>query len=128
MAKLSRWAIFLRAFLITLVVGQTGRVDAQGAGEADAWQVASSLDSAAAYYRYLSQYPTGAYVEQAIAALTRLGAMNRAGQGRQIPSLRSPSQDDGGGSGAGGTAAPSGRASRVDSQPDPGPGPGPDPY
>jgi hypothetical protein len=87
MAKLSRWAIFLRAFLITLVVGQSQRVDAQSQAEAEAWGVASSVDSASGYYRYLSQFPTGAYVEQAISALIRLGAMSEAVPGRQIPQL-----------------------------------------
>jgi hypothetical protein len=78
MATVSRWAIFIRAFLITLLAGTPARVGSATPDEAAAWSTAAQSDSVAAYYDYLSRYPAGEYVDRAIAALIRLGAINRA--------------------------------------------------
>jgi hypothetical protein len=86
-AKISRWAIFLRVFLVTLLMGQAGRVSPASPDEENAWSTAQSLDSPAGYYRYLQFYPAGEYIEAAISALIRLGAINEPVPGRQIPSL-----------------------------------------
>lgn len=95
MAKLTRWAVFLRVFLLVLLAGQPGRAVAASAAEENAWRAAQSQNTAAGYYRYLARYPTGEYVSSAIAALARLGAMGQAAPGRQVPSVnggRGPNQ------------------------------------
>jgi hypothetical protein len=74
-AKLSRWAVFLRVFLVTLVAGQAGRSGAAEPPEIRAWEVATTEGTAAAYYGYLAQYPAGEYVDQAIRALIAIGAI-----------------------------------------------------
>ena len=85
MAKLSRWAIFLRAFFVTLVVGQPGRVGSADQAEVNLWQSASSAGTISAYYDYLRKYPAGEYVEQALAELIRLGALEGSSAPRSLP-------------------------------------------
>lgn len=75
MAKLSRWAVFLRVFLLTLVAGQAGRSGAAEPAEIKAWEMATSEGTAASYYGYLAKYPAGEYVDQAIKALMSIGAI-----------------------------------------------------
>lgn len=91
MATVSRWAIFVRAFLITLLAGTPARVGSATPDETVAWSTAAQSDSVTAYYDYLSRYPAGAYVDRAIAALIRLGAIAPAApQVRTLPRQAAP--------------------------------------
>jgi hypothetical protein len=85
MARVSRWAIFLRAFLITLLAGSPAKVGSATADEIAAWEQAEDANTVAAYYAYLSRFPAGAYVDRAIAALVSLGAIAPAPAVRQLP-------------------------------------------
>lgn len=85
-AKLSRWTIFLRAFFVTLIVGQPGRVGSADQAEINDWQSASSAGTISAYYDYLRKYPAGEYVERALSELIRLGALEGTSTPRSIPS------------------------------------------
>lgn len=87
MARLSRWTIFMRVFLVTLIVGQPARVGGQSSSEDEAWQRAQSANTAQAYYGFLGEYPSGLYMQDAVRALRRLGALQEAQPGRQIPRL-----------------------------------------
>ncbi|HLQ19438.1 MAG TPA: hypothetical protein VK146_10705 [Tabrizicola sp.] len=44
-------------------------------GEIQAWEAAVAQNTADAYYLYLSLYPAGDYVDEAVTALARLGAI-----------------------------------------------------
>lgn len=90
MAQLSRWAIFVRAFMIALLAGAPAGVIAAASDEVAAWTTATQADSIDSYYSYLSRYPTGEYVDRAISALVRLGAISQAPKVRQLP--RAPKQ------------------------------------
>lgn len=85
MAKLSRWTIFLRAFFVTLIVGQPGRVGSADQAEINDWQSASSAGTISAYYDYLRKYPAGEYVERALSELIRLGALEGTSKPRSLP-------------------------------------------
>lgn len=91
-AQLSRWAIFVRAFLIALLAGAPARVASATSDEVAAWSAATQSDTIDAYFSYLSRYPTGEYVESAIQALTRLGAISGAPQVRELPRTPTPVQ------------------------------------
>ncbi len=91
MAKLSRWAIFLRAFFVTLIIGQPGRVGSADQAEMRDWQSAQSAGTISAYYDYLRKHPAGEYVEQALAELIRLGALENSSTPRSIPTQPAPS-------------------------------------
>jgi len=75
MAKISKWVIFARAFLITLIASQPAQVGGSEASEDQAWRAATQSNSVQAYHAYLSVYPAGAYVRDAIVALQNLGAI-----------------------------------------------------
>ena len=75
MARVSRWAIFIRAFLITLLAGTPARVGSATAEEEAAWTEAARAGTVASYYAYLSRFPAGTYVDRAIAQLIQLGAI-----------------------------------------------------
>lgn len=85
MAQLSRWAIFVRAFLIALMAGAPAQVANAVSDEVAAWASAEQADTTQAYYSYLSRFPTGEYVDRAIAALIRLGAISQGPKVRQLP-------------------------------------------
>lgn len=86
MARVSRWVIFLRAFMVTLMVGSPAKVGSATSDEVAAWEQAESAGTVAAFYAYLSRYPTGAYVDRAISALIRLGAIAPSAPAtRQVP-------------------------------------------
>ncbi|MES2846111.1 MAG: hypothetical protein V4804_01620 [Pseudomonadota bacterium] len=75
MAQLSTFAIFMRAFLMVLLAGAPGRTVAADRAETEVWSQAMTSNSPEAYFLYLSRYPTGEFVELAVAALIRLGAL-----------------------------------------------------
>ena len=77
MAKLTRWALFWRAFFLTAIFGSGA--NAADDAENRVWEDAVAANSAEAYYLYLSLYPAGEYVEAALGALTELGAMDTRG-------------------------------------------------
>lgn len=77
MAQISKLAIFMRAFLMVFLAGTPMRGGAEDSGESAIWMGAVQEDTAEAYYTYLSRYPSGVYVEEAIAALIRLGALGK---------------------------------------------------
>lgn len=73
MARVSRLASFWKAFFMTLIGGSFA--SAATRGEMQAWENAVSQNTADAYYLYLSLYPSGDYVDEAVTALARLGAI-----------------------------------------------------
>jgi hypothetical protein len=88
MARVSRWAVFIRAFLITLLAGTPARVGSAAPEEETAWTQAAQAGTVAGYYAYLSRFPAGTYVDRAIAELIRLGAIAPAA--RQLPTQPRP--------------------------------------
>jgi hypothetical protein len=85
MATVSRLASFWKAFFAVLLSGTFA--SAASKSEMDAWEAAVSVNTADGYYQYLSLFPAGDYVDEAVAALSRLGAI---GQPRKLAPL-SPS-------------------------------------
>lgn len=76
MAKeISKWAIFLRAFLISLIAAQPAKMGNAQSGEEQAWRSAVQANTEQSYHDYLARYPAGSYVRDAIVALQRLGAI-----------------------------------------------------
>nr|MCU0909498.1 hypothetical protein [Paracoccaceae bacterium] len=88
MARVSRWAIFIRAFLITLLAGTPARVGSTTPEEEAAWTQAAREGTIASYYSYLSRFPAGTYVDRAIAQLIQLGAITPAA--RELPTQPRP--------------------------------------
>ncbi|WP_261493677.1 hypothetical protein [Albidovulum sediminis] len=78
MATVSRWIIFWRAFLVTLLFGgaatPTGAKSSQ-TDEAD-WQLAQQSCSAEGYLWYLRRNPAGQHLAEAVTMLTALGVRN----------------------------------------------------
>ena len=87
MATLSKWAIFVRVFLITFLLGQGTRGAMAEGGERAAWDAANCIGTAAAYYAFLSRYPAGAYADEAVARLVELGATRSKQATRNLPNL-----------------------------------------
>jgi hypothetical protein len=77
-AKLSKWAIFLRAFLVVFLSGTASRSVTADEGERQAWAEAQRLCDPDAFFSYLSRYPSGEHVDQALIALSELGALQVA--------------------------------------------------
>ncbi len=73
--KLSTWAIFLRAFFVSLLAMQPAKMGSAQSSEEQAWSSAMQSNTEQSYHDYLSQYPAGAHVRDAIVALQRLGAI-----------------------------------------------------
>ncbi len=73
--KISRWAIFLRAFLISLLAAHPAKMGTAQSGEDQAWRSAVEANTAQSYHDYLSAYPAGDHVREAIIALQNLGAI-----------------------------------------------------
>lgn len=92
--KLSAWAIFTRAFLISLFATQPAKMGIAQSGEDAVWRSAVAANTPQAYHDYLSQYPAGQHVSDAIVALQGLGAI--AG-GAPTRGLRGESGTAGGG-------------------------------
>jgi hypothetical protein len=103
-ATVSRYVVFMRAFLLTLILGVPGgQVRGQGTDSAD-WERSSQSGTAEAYFWYLRRNPAGAHVGEAVTALRSLGAIG--GGGAAARSVRgigdSDNGRDGGGSVGGG--------------------------
>lgn len=81
MAKVSKWALFVRAFFIALIASSASRVGGQDAAEENAWKDALANNTPQAYHRYMSLYPGGEFVLDAITALDRLGAIDNPVRG-----------------------------------------------
>ncbi|WP_299196780.1 hypothetical protein [uncultured Tateyamaria sp.] len=77
MAQITRLALFWRAFFLSLIFGST----AASADETEnrLWQNTVSQNTPSAYFNYLSSYPAGVFVEQAVNALVNLGCVNERG-------------------------------------------------
>lgn len=75
MATVSRWVIFWRAFLVTLLFGATvGPNDAEANNIDDAdWRLAQRSCSAEGYLWYLRRNPAGKHLMEALTMLTALG-------------------------------------------------------
>lgn len=71
--------------MVAFIAAQPTRVGGASPGEDQAWQQALSQNSAQAYYEYLSRFPAGSYVQDAIDALERLGALRVTPLSRQMP-------------------------------------------
>lgn len=72
MANLTRFTLFWRAFFVTLLFG--GLPAAADPEEDAAWAEARAAGTVEALYLYLGRYPAGTYVEEALRALSELGA------------------------------------------------------
>lgn len=92
--KLSAWAIFTRAFLLSLFAAQPAKMGIAQSGEDALWRSAVAANTAQAYHDYLSQYPAGQHVGDAIVALQGLGAIQG---GVPTRGLRGETDDTGGG-------------------------------
>jgi hypothetical protein len=77
MAELTRMALFWRAFFLSLLFG-TSSASADAEDDA-AWAAARAANTPEALYLYLSRFPTGAYVDEAVASLAELGALRGIG-------------------------------------------------
>ena len=72
MARLTKWAIFLRAFLAAMVASSANAQTTDAEAEAAAWAQVERAGTAEAYFLYLRRYPRGVFVEQAMSALEQL--------------------------------------------------------
>ena len=77
MAKLTKWAVFWRAFFLTAFFGQS--VNAADENEQRIWRQAVESQAPEGFYLYLSLYPAGDFVDEAIQQLTALGAFATRG-------------------------------------------------
>jgi hydroxymethylpyrimidine/phosphomethylpyrimidine kinase len=73
MARISRLTVFWKAFFATLLSGTLATASTRG--DTEAWTAAMTTNTADGYYLYLSLFPAGDYVQEALAALARLGAI-----------------------------------------------------
>ncbi len=79
MAAISRFALFWKMFFVALISGSAATAASQE--EVAAWNAAVSANTSDAYYLYLSLYPAGDYVDEALAAL---GTIGTTGAPRQV--------------------------------------------
>jgi hypothetical protein len=94
LARLTRLAIFVKAFLIAFIAAQPTQVASASSREEEAWRRALAQNTASSYYDYLSRYPAGQYVEQAMDRLDRLGALKVMPRTRQMPSQSANTRGD----------------------------------
>ena len=87
-------AIFVKAFLIAFIAAQPTQVASASSREEEAWRRALAQNTASSYYDYLSRYPAGQYVEQAMDRLDRLGALKVMPRTRQMPARGGNTRDD----------------------------------
>ncbi len=74
MAKLTKWAIFLRAFLATMLASSALAQEEGLDDEAAEWSQVVRSGTAEAYFLYLRRYPRGIDVPDAMRALENLEA------------------------------------------------------
>lgn len=86
--KISAWAMFVRAFVVTLFAGTTA-TNAQNSEMTDetAWEYAVSIGTSDAIRDYLRNFPTGAHLEEAVRLLLSLGDLSGTGNA-SLPSLQ----------------------------------------
>jgi hypothetical protein len=72
MSKAGKLKSFMKAFFAVLLGGTIASAATQR--EVEAWELATSQNTPEAYYLYLSLFPAGEYVDEALAILDRLGA------------------------------------------------------
>ncbi|MBL4806444.1 MAG: hypothetical protein JKY31_04055 [Rhodobacteraceae bacterium] len=75
--KISAWAMFVRAFVVTLFAGSSV-ADAQNSALSDdaAWAYAVSIGTQAAVRDYLRNFPTGEHLDAAVRLLLTIGELN----------------------------------------------------
>jgi len=75
--KISAWAMFLRAFVVTLFAGSAA-TQAQEPGLTDdaAWAIAASLGTSEAIRDYLRNFPTGDHIEAAVKYLLSISELS----------------------------------------------------
>lgn len=95
MANLSKWTIFFRAFIIALIAAQPARVGSQTSSEEQAWRKAQEANTAQAYHGFLSRYPAGKFVRDAIGALQSIGAVPSSPLTRNLGQTGSGTKDAG---------------------------------
>lgn len=84
MAKLSKWSIFFRGFLLALFAAQPSKVMPDGHTDDEAWQSALEANTPQAFFEYLSKYPAGSHVTDAVESLKRSGAIESPPAARSI--------------------------------------------
>ncbi|MEM9320087.1 MAG: hypothetical protein AAGA70_13940 [Pseudomonadota bacterium] len=84
MAKLSKWAVFTRAFLMALIAASPARVGSQSSAEDQVWSEAQAANTTEGYNTYLSLHPDGAHVVEAVRALRSLGAFGNVTPSRGL--------------------------------------------
>jgi hypothetical protein len=89
MAQVSRWIVFFRAFMVTLILGVPTTGARAQATDGEDWAGSVQEGTAEGYYRYLRRNPTGQHIQEAISALRRLGALG-SGSVRAIPRMEGP--------------------------------------
>lgn len=99
MATVSRLAVFWRVFFAALIGGTAA--GAAGPEETNAWNAAVAANTPEGYYLYLSLYPAGEYVDQAIDALGLLGSAGAPRQVAPVPPAVDPPAQTGSGDRAG---------------------------
>ncbi len=82
--KYSKWVVFLRAFLISLIAAQPAKIGHAQSSEFRAWRFAVEQNREQAYHDYLSSFPAGTYVRDAIVALQRFGGIKGGPATRDI--------------------------------------------
>lgn len=84
MATLTKWAIFMRAFMSALVAGTVYSADKAEASEQVDWTQVQRTGTPEAFFLYLRRHPRGDHVTDALAALSTLGALDDTVAGEQI--------------------------------------------
>lgn len=88
MATVYRLAVFWKAFFAVLIGGTAA--SAAGPEETGAWNAAVAANTTEGYYLYLSLYPAGDHVDEAIAALSVLGSAGAPRRVERVPPAASP--------------------------------------
>ncbi len=73
MAQITKWALFWRALVLSLLFGQPAA--SQSDEETAAWNRAVESGQPEDFFRYLSQFPAGVFVDEAVDALSETGAI-----------------------------------------------------
>jgi hypothetical protein len=98
MARVGKLKSFMKAFFAVLLGGTIASAATQR--EVEAWEFARSQNTPEAYYLYLSLFPAGEYVDEALAILAGLGTFAPVrGLVPVVPVQGQPGQQGGGGGG-----------------------------